>query len=122
MIYDYDQKKQLLQLAKLMREGNKQFPKKIKCSLFGLKDNEACSLGCVASILNPEARDKYFNSKTECIYDLLEKTFPVLETVSPIEPIDSLMGWIFDLNDMDDLPILEIADKIEALTYEKTIS
>ena len=119
MKFNYEEKKQLIQLAKLMREGSKLYPKKTQYLLFTEENKqEACALGCVISQIIPEARNKYING--EDLYKLLEEPFPVLN--KPLFNGKDIIGQIFDWNDLQNLPVLTIADKIEALTYEEVIS
>ena len=113
MKFDYEEKKQLIQLAKYMREGNKLFPKQIMRNLFSENGEEACALGCVLSMIDPDARNKYLLDCNDS-YKLLYKTFPILN-----KDYNEIETLIFDLNDSSKTPITEIADEIEALTYEQ---
>ena len=117
MKFNYEEKKQLIQLAKLMREGSKLYPIKITGVLFG-NEGEACALGCVIAASAPHLANKMHNADG---FDYLKEEFPVLSSIH--ENYSSILTWIWSMNDgLNNPPVLKIADNIEALTYEEIIS
>jgi hypothetical protein len=115
MSFNYEEKKQLIQLAKFMREGNKLYPTQCFGVLFTSIEGEACALGCVLSIIDPMARKKYLEDVNKP-WKILMEAFPILEKESPNG--DMFRHYIWSLNDLKLLSVLEIADKVEELAYD----